>query len=392
MKIHSKITSLITHNKKRLASFTAALFLLSTTTNLFSAEVYNKDNTSMSVYGKFTFSISSTNKNYGEYTYQSHSSRFGALGSTDLTEKIKSIFRLEFGINPLKEPTSGSGVKNRLGYVGIEYNNQSKIYFGRQYTTFYDIAEFTDYFNINGGEAHTNFDDGEDGGVLGTGRANAVIYRYEQDKLSLGFQALANENFSENNPDFDETAKRNYGLGLSARYLITPKFKIGLAYNYVDLEDKEYKNNPNIEENPIYQNKSQAIIGARYEGDVFVFAFTASYSGKAYSSNDAFGTESFIAFKYKEKSNDLIYIGHVQTTELKDHFDENTNQNLGHAMQRLYIALGIQKEIFTPSFFVFSEVKYDLRTSKQKQNAINTSFEDFQGTNNKLSFGLSYRF
>ena len=390
MNIYSKVTSLIKSKKNTLITLSSTLFLLSApTTILFAAEVYNKDNTNMSIYGKFTFSMSSTNKNYGEYTYQSHSSRFGALGSSELSEKIKSVFRLEFGINPFTEPTTvGAGIKNRLGYAGIEYNNQSKIYFGRQYTTFYDIAEFTDYFNINGGEANTNFDDGEDGGVLGTGRANAIVYRYETDKIQLGFQGLANETFS-TNTDF-ENAKRNYGLGLSARYLITPKFKIGVAYNYVDLEDINHKNNPNQEENPIYKNKSQAIIGARYEDSRFVFALTASYSENAYSSNDTIGTESFIAFKYKKESNDLIYIGHVQTTETSDHYDGSTN--LGHAMQRLYLALGIQKEIFTPNLLVFSEFKYDMRSTKQKENAINTSFEEFQGTNNKLSFGLTYRF
>jgi predicted porin len=111
----------------------------------------------------------------------------------------------------------------RLGYVGVDFGKAGRVSLGKQWGVHYDVASYTDAFNVFGAEASVTFNAGTDGGIMGTGRADETLsYRNRFfDRLDLGLQVQLRD--SANGEVVD-------GYGASLRAALLPGLEVGATY------------------------------------------------------------------------------------------------------------------------------------------------------------------
>ena len=116
---------------------------------------------------------------------------------------------------------------NRLGYIGFDLNKYGTFTFGKQWSVYYDVTGYTDFFYVFGGTASATYVGGTDGGASGTGRASqSAIYRNKIGDFHVGAQAQMRGG---NNGKFID------GYGFSAQYNFLNDFFIGASFNKVFL-------------------------------------------------------------------------------------------------------------------------------------------------------------
>lgn len=138
----------------------------------------------------------------GQREVRNHGSRLGLRGEKVLIEGVQAFARFEAGINMVANDRAiltggdpgapiGQGsqaITSRLGFVGIDTDFGS-FSWGKQWSAYYDVAEFADQFQIWSGSANGAFGAGTDGGVAGTGRAErAIQYRESKGLFSVAAQ------------------------------------------------------------------------------------------------------------------------------------------------------------------------------------------------------------
>ena len=168
--------------------------------------------------------------------------------------KLKVFGRAEYGLNLLDEldflidgkdsaPEGEEGARffRRLQYVGVEIPGNF-LTIGKNWSTYYKVAGFTDRFAGTGGDASGTYNAGTDGGATGTGRADSVLQtRLHFGKLPelFGIKPF-NVNFQmqqgESIPLVDGA---HYGtaIGLSGVYQLKSSLALGLAYNFAEIRD-----------------------------------------------------------------------------------------------------------------------------------------------------------
>lgn len=129
----------------------------------------------------------------------------------------------------------------RLGYVGLETRDLISV-FGKNWSTYYQVASFTDRFDSTGGNASGAFNAKTDGGNTGTGRADRTLQaRLLIDLLpDNGWIKPFNINvqFQHGEP-VPEVESVDYGtaFGVSATLQLLNDYSVGLAYNQADIID-----------------------------------------------------------------------------------------------------------------------------------------------------------
>jgi len=112
---------------------------------------------------------------------------------------------------------------NRLGYLGIDMYQYGQLTFGKQWSVYRDITDYTDRFNVFGSKASATFIGGTDGGEIGTGRADqSISYRNRIGRFQFGAQVQARA--SDNSHFVD-------GYGFSAQVEVNPNLFVGSAFN-----------------------------------------------------------------------------------------------------------------------------------------------------------------
>jgi predicted porin len=181
--------------------------------------------------------------------WEDGSSRLGINLDKRILESSSFLARYEAGFNVLDRLDSSistdefkESVFERLGYIGLSTPSADTI-FGKNWSTYYQIASFTDRFMGAGGDAAGVFNAQSDGGSTGTGRADNVL----QTSLPLDFlpQRLfkpfeLNVQIQHGNDiPYGNGAQYGTAIGLSSIVTTHNNFTVGLAYNYanVDLDD-----------------------------------------------------------------------------------------------------------------------------------------------------------
>ena len=133
---------------------------------------------------------------------RNNSSRMGLRGEKALGAGLTAFARLELGVNLVANDRTiletgdpgapiGQGSQafsSRLGFIGLA-TRVGSVSWGKQWSPYYDVAEFTDQFQLFSGAASGAFAAGTDGGLAGTGRAErAVQYRKRVGLVSIGVQ------------------------------------------------------------------------------------------------------------------------------------------------------------------------------------------------------------
>lgn len=191
-------------------------------------------------------------------------SRIGADGNWQFKPSYWLGGRAEVGFNVLNsldaliDPGASSSegedeVFLRLLYAGLETPNLFAIV-GKAWSTYYNVAAFTDRFQGTGGSASGTFNAGTDGGPTGTGRADEVLQtrihidpsRYLAKRLkpfTLNLQFQNNQEIPyvfELEQDGDlHGFNYGYAAGLSALLQTRDNLNLGVAYNRAQVKDED---------------------------------------------------------------------------------------------------------------------------------------------------------
>ncbi len=177
----------------------------------------------------------------GHAEVRNNSSRIGIRGEKVLFRRLNAFARWELGINLVANDRAillinadpgtpiGQGsqaVFSRLGFVGIE-SPIGNFSWGKQWSPYYDVAEFADQLVIFSGLASGAFGAGTDGGLAGTGRAErAFQYREAWGPLAVGLQAQ-NRSLTINDRQWADAWAASLLFGRQNG------FAVGAAYNEV---------------------------------------------------------------------------------------------------------------------------------------------------------------
>lgn len=151
----------------------------------------------------------------------------------------------------------------RQGHGFAKHDCWGDFVFGKQWAVYYDVAGWTDWYEISGGLASGAYSLNTDGGVLGTGRADSAIswrrrwdlfggefqlglqYQAHTQRLELnvigldlGIEGLAPEDTEIVCPDGDCEFGLGHSISLTYRADIGDGLQFGTAYNRmkVDIE------------------------------------------------------------------------------------------------------------------------------------------------------------
>ena len=201
----------------------------------------------------------------GTSEIRNNGSRLGLRGEKSFGGEITAFARVEVGVNLVNndrfiletgDPGNAIGqgnqaVASRLGFIGLgtRYGNVS---WGKQWSAYYDVAEFTDQFQIFSGSAAGAYPAGTDGGIAGTGRAErAFQYRESKGVVSVALQ-VQNRATSPNDRNWLDTWSASVVVGRGQG------FSVGAGYNEV----RDGVANPNPNQSQL--GDKAGIFGARY--------------------------------------------------------------------------------------------------------------------------------
>lgn len=275
-----------------------------------SNEIVQKFGEYMNPYGSYRINFGVNDDGY--VGMADNASRFGVAGTLPLSKSIDAVAGIELGARLVDYDETivfrgdpgyqvGEGNSNlfgRLGFVGVKHKYFS-FTVGKQWSAYYDVAEYTDMLFAFGGEASGTFNNGTDGGVSGTGRANQLFLlrsHYKNIHIALQMQA---RNKTENSVRIGDT------YGGSLQYISSIGLKLGFAFNIVnDGIDLPKPNEP--------KSGDKAYVGSiGYENDNFYVAFTYSqfYQHELKSLTDSlsvyfdgYGCEFYSSYKFGNKN------------------------------------------------------------------------------------------
>ncbi len=161
----------------------------------------------------------------------------------------------------IRRGDSGDAISLRLGYLGVRFDRIGEFSVGKQWSTYTDVAGWTNAFNIYGGAGLSSFPGGTDGGDLGTGRAdNAIVWRNRSGRFSYGLQTQLKD--TDDGEDY-----RN--LGGSLIFAPTSEWRMGAAFSastikggFVDLTGDD--------------ESSIAVVGVRYASAPWTIALSVA--------------------------------------------------------------------------------------------------------------------
>jgi predicted porin len=323
-----------------------------------------EDLSAIKVYGSLRFRLAEFD---GNYEVQDNLSRVGVLVSHEnahgftvlgcgewqvnlvdnsrefnLESASREFSRLEFEGDPQESFIT------RQGYVGLSYLRFGTVTFGKQWGAYYDVAEYTDWFNVFGAEATGTYNAGTAGGVTGTGRPEkAVIYRNHVENLQVAAQIQLK---GETTHDVDS-------YGFSARYGFDFGLSLGVAHN-LEKVDEASLSLLGLNEDP-----RATVMGVKYENGPFYAAFTYTNQDNNETVNvgdttvvfDGTGLEFYAHYNVTESLRLTTGFNSLDPEELDPRVDEDFEIKYG--------VVGAQYN-FTESAFAFAEAKLNAATDQ----------------------------
>lgn len=205
-------------------------------------------------------------------------SRVGLEGDLRVAQDSWVYARLEAGFNVLDEldqllsPGGSSGESQagetlfpRLYSIGIE-TPVIVASFGKSWSSYYKISNFTDRFDSAGSSAVGTFNANTDGGATGTGRADSVLQtlayidfmpeKWKVNPFNLNIQLQSGQPI----PGVEGVNYR-YAFGMSAVLDSRDDYTLGVAYNRARIDELD---NAAVQAAGIEGNAEAILIGARW--------------------------------------------------------------------------------------------------------------------------------
>ncbi len=264
----------------KITKIAAIVAMAAASTSVSAMEVFNDGEKAVNIGGRLVLmaEANQTENAAGEtesaVNQKDNSSRINFVFSRKLTNGWDSSAVLEYGLGGAN--LDGFGWFNRLGYVSFDHADYGQIGFGKQWSTYYDIAGKTDVFWVYGGISEGIYADHQ---VAGTGRANeALTYRNSFGGFNFGLQ------YQFEGTDGDRT--RDYGAGISASYDFGDTgFSIGGAYNQAK-----------IVEGSVSEDATSAALNATWANNGWYVSATGTQVKDQGSLNDATGYAGVVAY------------------------------------------------------------------------------------------------
>jgi predicted porin len=323
-----------------------------------------QDHTSLNAYGSVRLSYIDTIK---QADFDDSGSRIGINGELQFLPDIWLLGRAEAGFNildsinglinangrPSEEERSAS---LRLLYGGVQTAN-STISFGKNWSSYYQVASITDRFEAFGGEASGAFNAQTDGGATGTGRADNVLqgrlfidtlpksWQMKPFKLNVQWQA------SEDIPQLED-ASYDGSIGISAILESKSKKIVGIAYNqaFVNNDDR-----PALKQRGAGGDARALLIGTRRFGDRYYIGATLSLLDNHETTDrgnyfDGWGWETFASYQLKNR---WWVVGGWNLLEAMD------DQRLAGEYRLRYAVIGFRYTFDQFQRMIYSEIRLD---------------------------------
>jgi predicted porin len=154
--------------------------------------------------------------------------------------------RLDALLTPSGEPPlrqAGDNVFLRLLYGGIE-TEKAAVTFGKNWSSYYQVASFTDLFQGAGGSASGTYNARTDGGATGTGRADGALqarFLITPPAAWFGLRPFQLNLQAQSHEPVPGASGATYGPALGASALVDwwPGYTVGVAYNRAFVRDRD---------------------------------------------------------------------------------------------------------------------------------------------------------
>jgi predicted porin len=220
-----------------------------------------------------------------DFVFGDGGSRVGIEGNWQAHPKIRLFGRAEAGFNlasridALLDPSAQSGNNAdaflRLLYGGVETPGLYAL-FGKNWSTYYQVASLTDRLDGAGGSGTQFANAGTDGGATGTGRADDVLQtRFLIDAVpdSWWFKPFRLNFQIQHGQPVPEVSNANYGvaMGASAILQLRNEYTLGIAYNraWVDVD-------ADLRRSGIDGDEQAFLLGTRWFDDDWYLGLTVS--------------------------------------------------------------------------------------------------------------------
>lgn len=300
--------------------------------------------------------------NGSDWLFGDGGSRMGLHAEYRLTPSIRLLGTLEEGFNladqldallkPGDQSGTGTAIFNRLGYVGLE-TPRLNITAGKNWSTYYQIASFTDRLVAYGGEGSQYANTGTDGGRTGTGRADRVLQaRFMVNAIpdNWWFKPFRLNLQVQDGNSIPGVPGEKYGtsFGASAILHLRNEFILGIAYNQAPVDM-----NKTLLEAGIRGNEEAVLLGSRWFDDSWYVGTTLSRllnhattdTGRYF---DAWGAEIYGKYQLRPR---------LWLTGGWNYLQPDSNRAGNFRIQ--YLVPGLLYEVRGPRKFVYLEYKSD---------------------------------
>ncbi len=236
-------------------------------------------------------------------TYNSAGSRGGFFYYYKLENELEFAMQYEGSVDfsgntKFINVSNGKNSGRRLSYLSLSYKD-NRIFVGKYWSPYYDIAGFTDHYMAFGSQAGGAFNNGTDGSSSGTGRADEVIQlrtKNEEYKFKAAVQ------FQLGHTDQKNISKEyQYGVAGSLIYTGWEGFNVGASFAYAKFDE----NTSAMHELNIEGEDQSYIIGAVYMKENISANAILSYTKNHMTDDqgsyfDGIGTELYLRYDIDE--------------------------------------------------------------------------------------------
>jgi len=187
-----------------------------------------------------------------------------------------------------------SNSSRRLSYLSLEYHDYTILY-GKYWSAYYDVADFTDYFMTFGKQGNGAYNNGGDGSESGTGRVDNMIQIHTKiSDIETTMQYQLSHDASEN---IDTTYR--YTTAVSLKYRGFEDISLAVAFAYGDFEEIT----PTMRDIGIIGDDENCIVGATYDREDYGIALILNYSKNHMNDDrgiyfDAIGAELYMHYDF----------------------------------------------------------------------------------------------
>ncbi|MBW3695355.1 porin [Vibrio sp. T187] len=313
--------------------------------------------------------------------WNSGSSRFGLKGQMGLENGWTGFGHAEWGYN---SGANGDNIYDRLLYAGVEHDTYGKIAAGtKQWSTFYDVAWFTDMGRLFGTRGSGVYNLSDWGIASGAGRAeNSITYRNSiNDDLSYGFtyQTTREEVSLSGSEGNRGTATLKNGMGASLSYKGFENITLGAAYHQNELDDLD----SSVQGAENGDHMRIMLLGANYSDSNLYMGATfhvgenwesAETSGSTNTLMDTLGGEFFTYYHFENG---------LRPTFNYNYLEDRGNEANG--FERHLIIPGVEYHFKKDKFLVWTEYQFDIGNDQLATNS-------FENRDDQFAAGIRYYF